>query len=289
MFIMARHLPCRTLSRFKLVHVDQGSSVPLATCSFGMTPLPWTPLIGQSLSSSSPWLCSRCHRLHHDCARVVIVFTMIVLALSSSSPWLCSRCHRLHHDCAHVVIVFTMIVLALITIYIVTTLPLRSFCIPSTSSPYPLWPLYHCVHSAFPQRHQYCARPHHHIHCDHFTTAFILHSLNVITISIVTTLPLRSFCIPSTSSPYPLWPLYHCVHSAFPQRHHHIHCGHFTTAFILHSLNVITISIVTTLPLRSFCIPSTSSIFSLNSASTLVVLDFNVVFIVHIFNKSSSS
>ena len=38
-FIMARQRPFCTLSRFKLLHVDQGSSVPLAKCSFGMIPL----------------------------------------------------------------------------------------------------------------------------------------------------------------------------------------------------------------------------------------------------------
>ena len=35
-FIMARHRHFCTLSRFKLLQVDQGSSVPLAKCSFGM-------------------------------------------------------------------------------------------------------------------------------------------------------------------------------------------------------------------------------------------------------------
>ena len=35
-FIIARHLRLFTLSRFKLLHVDQGSSVPLAKCPFGM-------------------------------------------------------------------------------------------------------------------------------------------------------------------------------------------------------------------------------------------------------------
>ena len=38
-FIMARQRPFCTLSRFKLLQVDQGSSVPLAKCSFGMIPL----------------------------------------------------------------------------------------------------------------------------------------------------------------------------------------------------------------------------------------------------------
>ena len=38
-FTMARHRPFCTLSRFKLLQVDQGSSVPLAKCSFGMIPL----------------------------------------------------------------------------------------------------------------------------------------------------------------------------------------------------------------------------------------------------------
>ena len=36
---MAQHHPFCTLSRFKLLQVDQGSSVPLAKCSFGMIPL----------------------------------------------------------------------------------------------------------------------------------------------------------------------------------------------------------------------------------------------------------
>ena len=36
---MARHRPFFTLSRFRLLHVDQDSSVPLAKCSFGMIPL----------------------------------------------------------------------------------------------------------------------------------------------------------------------------------------------------------------------------------------------------------
>ena len=38
-FIMARHRPFCTLSRFKLLQEDQGLSVPLAKCSFGMIPL----------------------------------------------------------------------------------------------------------------------------------------------------------------------------------------------------------------------------------------------------------
>ena len=38
-FIIARQRPFCTLSRFKLLQVDQGSSVPLAKCSFGMIPL----------------------------------------------------------------------------------------------------------------------------------------------------------------------------------------------------------------------------------------------------------
>ena len=38
-FIMARQRPFCTLSRFKLLQVDRGSSVPLAKCSFGMIPL----------------------------------------------------------------------------------------------------------------------------------------------------------------------------------------------------------------------------------------------------------
>ena len=38
-FIMARQRPFCTLSRFKLLQVDQGSSVPRAKCSFGMIPL----------------------------------------------------------------------------------------------------------------------------------------------------------------------------------------------------------------------------------------------------------
>ena len=36
---MARQRPFCTLSRFKLLQVDQGSSEPLAKCSFGMIPL----------------------------------------------------------------------------------------------------------------------------------------------------------------------------------------------------------------------------------------------------------
>ena len=36
---MARQRPFCTLSRFKLPQVEQGSSVPLAKCSFGMIPL----------------------------------------------------------------------------------------------------------------------------------------------------------------------------------------------------------------------------------------------------------
>ena len=36
---MARQRPFCTLSRFKLLQVDQGSSVHLAKCSFGMIPL----------------------------------------------------------------------------------------------------------------------------------------------------------------------------------------------------------------------------------------------------------
>ena len=36
---MARHRPFCTLNRFKLLQVDQGSSVPLAKCSFEMIPL----------------------------------------------------------------------------------------------------------------------------------------------------------------------------------------------------------------------------------------------------------
>ena len=36
---MARHRPCSTLKRFQILQVDQGSSVLLARCSFGMTPL----------------------------------------------------------------------------------------------------------------------------------------------------------------------------------------------------------------------------------------------------------
>ena len=36
MFIIARQRPFCTLSRFKLLQVDQGSSVPLAKCSFRM-------------------------------------------------------------------------------------------------------------------------------------------------------------------------------------------------------------------------------------------------------------
>ena len=36
---IARQRPFCTLSRFKLLQVDQGSSVPLAKCSFGMIPL----------------------------------------------------------------------------------------------------------------------------------------------------------------------------------------------------------------------------------------------------------
>ena len=36
---MVRQRPFCTLSRFKLLQVDQGSSVPLAKCSFGMIPL----------------------------------------------------------------------------------------------------------------------------------------------------------------------------------------------------------------------------------------------------------
>ena len=36
---MARHRPFCTPSRFKLLQVDQGSSVPLANCSFGSIPL----------------------------------------------------------------------------------------------------------------------------------------------------------------------------------------------------------------------------------------------------------
>ena len=36
---MARQRPFCTLSLFKLLQVDQGSSVPLAKCSFGMIPL----------------------------------------------------------------------------------------------------------------------------------------------------------------------------------------------------------------------------------------------------------
>ena len=36
---VARHRPFSTLSRFKLLQVDQGSSVPLAKFSFGMIPL----------------------------------------------------------------------------------------------------------------------------------------------------------------------------------------------------------------------------------------------------------
>ena len=36
---MARQRPFCTLSRFKLLQVDQGPSVPLAKCSFGMIPL----------------------------------------------------------------------------------------------------------------------------------------------------------------------------------------------------------------------------------------------------------
>ena len=39
-FIMARQRPFCNLSRFKLLQVDHGSSVPLAKCSFGMIPLP---------------------------------------------------------------------------------------------------------------------------------------------------------------------------------------------------------------------------------------------------------
>ena len=38
-FIMTRHHPFCTLSRFKLLQVDQSSSVPLAKSSFGMIPL----------------------------------------------------------------------------------------------------------------------------------------------------------------------------------------------------------------------------------------------------------
>ena len=38
-FIIARQRPFCTNSRLKLLQVDQGSSVPLATCSFGMIPL----------------------------------------------------------------------------------------------------------------------------------------------------------------------------------------------------------------------------------------------------------
>ena len=38
-FIIARQRPFCTLNRFKLLQVDQGSSVPLAKCSFGMIPL----------------------------------------------------------------------------------------------------------------------------------------------------------------------------------------------------------------------------------------------------------
>ena len=39
MFIIARQRPFCTLSRLKLLQVDQGSSVPLSKCSFGMIPL----------------------------------------------------------------------------------------------------------------------------------------------------------------------------------------------------------------------------------------------------------
>ena len=38
-FIMARQHPVCTLGRFKLLQVDQGSSMPLAKCSFGMISL----------------------------------------------------------------------------------------------------------------------------------------------------------------------------------------------------------------------------------------------------------
>ncbi len=38
-FHHSRQRPFCTLSRFKLLQVDQGSSVPLAKCSFGMIPL----------------------------------------------------------------------------------------------------------------------------------------------------------------------------------------------------------------------------------------------------------
>ena len=38
-FTMTRQRPFCTLSRCKLLQVDQGSSVPLAKCSFGMIPL----------------------------------------------------------------------------------------------------------------------------------------------------------------------------------------------------------------------------------------------------------
>ena len=38
-FIIVRQRPFCTLSRFKLLQVDQGSFVPLAKCSFGMIPL----------------------------------------------------------------------------------------------------------------------------------------------------------------------------------------------------------------------------------------------------------
>ena len=51
LFIIARQRPFCTLSRFKLLQVDQGSSVPLAKCSFGIIP---EPLSRHSIDLSTP-------------------------------------------------------------------------------------------------------------------------------------------------------------------------------------------------------------------------------------------
>ena len=53
---MARQRPFCTLSRFKLLQVDQGSSVPLVKCSFGMIPLSCFEMVRASVESRKLFL-----------------------------------------------------------------------------------------------------------------------------------------------------------------------------------------------------------------------------------------
>ena len=53
---MARQRPICTLSRFKLLQVDQGSSVPLVKCSFGMIPLSCFEVVRASVESRKMFL-----------------------------------------------------------------------------------------------------------------------------------------------------------------------------------------------------------------------------------------